>query len=852
MAKLYEWIDRLWQWIAKTVFVRFEFSLPVEELRKLQSQGRLTFTITQGGLTEWLILSSWCRTQGLGAILVANRKRVLFFAKPKYFLQIVFRRRSYSDLFLSAEHGPRLLFCSASERKRPFDPTPVEKLLADLYSATSAGTKTLVPVFLLWRKHMRTSVRSLSELLFGLSSNPNVIGKVWYLVRRRKDSTVRSLPSHMMGATETVDYEDAFDDSEPMKVAKSTRRKILVQYHQEMRVVLGPRYSSPISVKETLLKDPELQEVIRKVAESEGVDRRKVMSRAYQNLTEIVSNYKFRFIEVMYVMLTWLFTKVFDGLEADESELHAVREIMKTKPVVFIPCHRSHLDYLVIPYVMFIHDMVTPHTAAGINLAFWPVGPFLRMGGAFFIRRSFRGDIVYSTCLRKYVQFLLQNRFNVKFFIEGTRSRSGKMLPPAYGMLKMVLEAYQNKVCDDIALVPVSLCYDEVPEQGAYTKELAGGQKVKESARELIRSRKLVKRNIGKVYVKFAKPMYAKEIYSSGEVANLEPTLMLQKTAFQISKAINDVTPITAKSLVCSALLTSSRGALSLENILRLCVELRRYVDGSGHPLSVANEEAFKRSVEETVRRLVKSSVLTVSDEVPRGYYCEPRKRILLNFYKNNALHCLVSPAITVLAFLSTLTHDGILAPAEFREKMKSVALDLRNVLKFDFFFNPTVGFLEEMDRNMTLLLADSGWKDRLIPDLVEAFQRRFPDPQDLCVYVRLLGDLLESYAVALQCLREPSVSGGTVEKKMWLQRVVKFAEVRAAQGAISFPESITTQNYGTALQLLDNQQFVELVKEADKTTLRFKRWDESMSSLAQRLQSWLDLMEENPKGFFG
>ena len=211
-----------------------------------------------------------------------------------------------------------------------------------------------------------------------------------------------------------------------MRVAKNTRRKILVLYNQEMRVVLGPRFLSPLSVKETLMRDPEIQKMILETAEREGVDSKKVMARAYQNLTEIVANYHYRFIEVMYVLMTWLFNRVFDGLVAREDELQKVREIMRTKPVVFIPCHRSHLDYLVLPYVMFIHDMVTPHVAAGANMNFWPVGPFLRLGGGFFICRSFRGDPLYALCLKKYVQYQIKNRYNVTFFIEGTRSRSGK------------------------------------------------------------------------------------------------------------------------------------------------------------------------------------------------------------------------------------------------------------------------------------------------------------------------------------------------------------------------------------------------------------------------------------------
>ena len=242
-----------------------------------------------------------------------------------------------------------------------------------------------------------------------------------------------------------------------------------------------------------------------------------------------------------------LFNRVFEGLVVNRDDITRLRETMKTKPVVFVSCHRSHLDYLVVPYVLFTEDMVTPHIAAGVNLSFWPVGYFLRKGGAFFIRRSFRGDELYSLLLKKYIEFLLKNRHNIKFFIEGTRSRSGKMLPPAYGILKMILESYRSRSLEDIALVPVSIVYDEVFEEGSYTKELQGAKKEKESATGLLKSRKIVKRNFGKVYVRFADPLSVKEIIQKADEKNVDPKLTLQKTTFQICKHINDVSPITPK-----------------------------------------------------------------------------------------------------------------------------------------------------------------------------------------------------------------------------------------------------------------------------------------------------------------
>ena len=115
LNKLYEWIDKIWQAISNLIFVRFSFDIPIDLIREPNQQGRLVFALTDGGIIEWLILSSWSRKQGLGAILISNRKRILLFAKPLYFLQVVFWKRTYSDLFLSSQEGPRLVFCPPGE-----------------------------------------------------------------------------------------------------------------------------------------------------------------------------------------------------------------------------------------------------------------------------------------------------------------------------------------------------------------------------------------------------------------------------------------------------------------------------------------------------------------------------------------------------------------------------------------------------------------------------------------------------------------------------------------------------------------------------------------------------------------
>ncbi|MEZ4750821.1 MAG: 1-acyl-sn-glycerol-3-phosphate acyltransferase [Bdellovibrionota bacterium] len=422
MSKFYQWIDSAWQWVAERVFVRFDFDLPTEALKHMAETGRLTFCLTHGGIVEWLILSSWSRQHNLGAVLIANRKRILFFSKPLLFLQVLFRRRKYEDLFLSSELGPRLLFCPSREPKRPFDPTPSESVLAGIYKQLApAGTLSsfhLVPILMLWRKYVRGAKRRPFEYLLGLSSRPNILGKMYYLLRQRRDSTVRAIDSFDMHSSAT-DTTEMLETSEAIRVAKATRRKILVVTQQEMRIILGPRYDSPHLVKESILRDAEIKATIDRLSKAEGVDPKKVMQRAYQNLTEIVANYKVRTVEVLYVFLRWMFTKVFDGVVYSPEQIEEVREIMRKRSVVFVPCHRSHFDYLVMPYVLFENDIVTPHIAAGVNLSFWPVGSVLRSAGAFFIRRSFRGDELYGLCLKKYIEYILKNRTPFKFFHRG-------------------------------------------------------------------------------------------------------------------------------------------------------------------------------------------------------------------------------------------------------------------------------------------------------------------------------------------------------------------------------------------------------------------------------------------------
>lgn len=797
---LYQKMDQLWQLLSNIIFVRFAFDLPLERLRSEQDPKKIIFALTGGGVIEWLILSSWCRKNGLGAILITNRLRILLFSKPLIFLKILFARRQMGDLFVSNETGPRLIFCPPGERKTLFTPTDTENLIAELYTseklAQSGSQLVFFPIFICWRKYLRGSSRQPMEYFLGLNSRPNFLGKIWYLFRKRTDSTVKALEPLSFSKRESEeggrDWGGEIEEVEPFKVARRVRRNIIVEVNQEMRIVLGPRYVSPYSVKENIMKDPELFSMVSKLSEETGLDRKKLLGEAYRYLTEISANYAYRFIEVMYVILTWMFGKIFEEISVEKGQIQKLRDTLKTKSAILISCHRSHLDYLVVPGVLFLEDIVTPHIAAGVNLAFWPVGHFLRKGGAFFIRRSFRGQPLYALCLQKYIDWLISNRINIKFFIEGTRSRTGKMLPPAFGLLKMTMHPFETGLVEDLALVPISISYDEVFEEKSYGKELAGGDKVKESATGLVKARKLLKRNIGKVYVRFSDPISLKDEFSGEQSSASKSEIKVEQIALKLCKRINDVTPITPKSIISSVLLAASKQPLTRDEILSSGEALAKFVKWAEMELCLDPEqETLQEALEAHLDKLIRAGTVTVKAPSSSNFMVSGRNRINLVFYKNNSIHCFVSPSIALLAQKAN------------SQDVLNQALILRYLLKFEFFFSPSKDFAGE------------------ITNCLQYFQS---EKSSHSVFIQLNRDLIESYSIALEVIKTSRFTKES--QKTLLQMIVRAAVQKVETSTKYVAECVSTQTFSNSLRFLEHIGVLKMFKEKDQVLVQRIEWN--------------------------
>ena len=252
-------------------------------------------------------------------------------------------------------------------------------------------------------------------------------------------------------------------------------------------------------------------------------------------------------------------------------------------PLVLIPSHKSHIDYLILDYVLYQNNMPVPHIAAGKNLSFWPMGPLFRSGGAFFLRRSFRGAVLYSKVFAEYIHKLLEEGYNIEQFIEGGRSRTGKLLMPKLGLLSILMNAFKNGACKDMLIVPIYIGYDRIIEEKSYLHELGGGQKEAENFFQVIRARKFLKKRYGKIYIQFHEPISVNQLLSRykqplGQMTAKEKNALIRNLGYQVLNAINRVTVVTPHAVVASAILNFSKETFSFSELFAVIATYMKYL----------------------------------------------------------------------------------------------------------------------------------------------------------------------------------------------------------------------------------------------------------------------------------
>jgi glycerol-3-phosphate O-acyltransferase len=454
--------------------------------------------------------------------------------------------------------------------------------------------------------------------------------------------------------------------SETRAMARGPRRlwrQLRVQFRHQRAATIGPDLSHRRTIVAEVLRTKAVRDSVRQDAREKNLKRREALKIARGYAFEIAANYSHAFVVFMSGVLGRLWNRLYDGVElANFSSLQSVDE---GSEIVYVPCHRSHMDYLLLSYVVYHKGYAVPHIAAGINLNMPVVGSLLRRGGAFFLRRSFGGNAAYSAVFTRYLGAILARGHSLEYFIEGGRSRTGRLLQPKTGMLSMTVRSYVRNPARPVVFVPVYFGYERVVEARTYVGELSGRPKEKESILGMLRTLPELRSRFGKVYVSFGEPLPLDDVLRRhlpgwdprSPVTDEKPDwlpVLARDLARQIMTRINAaacVTPVNLLGMVLLATPRQSMGEADLARQLELYASLLRQAPYSPRVwVTPLDGQSMIRHCESL--RMLRRQPHALGDILRMS---EP-DAVRATYYRNNSLHLLLMPSLLACAFLNNAT----------------------------------------------------------------------------------------------------------------------------------------------------------------------------------------------------
>ncbi len=336
----------------------------------------------------------------------------------------------------------------------------------------------IVPQLMFFSKNAQRSVPTFLDIIFGTEQKPGRIRRTVNLLKNR--GKIFAEISQPINLKKFIIQTDIKEKNIRLR-ALILRRNLLFQLNHHRRSITGPVLKSREELRESILTNDRLRLFMENYSQKRNVPLKTIHKQANSYLDEIAATYNTGFIRIASSIVSWFLNSMFDGVAIDRDGLSKVKKMSQRGPLILIPCHKSHIDYLILPYILSNYDMPCPHGVAGKNLFFWPLGWILRRGGAFSIRRSFGGAVFYTKVFSEYIYMLLKEGFNLELFFEGGRSRTGKLIAPKLGFLSILLNAYKAGACDDMIFAPIYIGYDRVPEEDSYLNEIKGGEKKPEN-----------------------------------------------------------------------------------------------------------------------------------------------------------------------------------------------------------------------------------------------------------------------------------------------------------------------------------------------------------------------------------
>ena len=627
-----------------------------------------------------------------------------------------------------------------------------------------------------------------------------------------------------------VNLKEEIENSETDDIkhlSRNVRNKLLDIYNYEKRSILGPQLKTQQEMMEKVLYHRNVLDAIGEEMTEKNLPEKKLRRKAYGYYREIAADFSIIYIRFFKATNDYLFRKIFDGIHYDIEEFKRIREASEKGPLILVPSHKSHMDYIIISSIFYHNKLIPPHILSGANLTFFPMGKIFRRSGAFFMRRTFKGLNLYAAVFKQYVKTLVHEGYTIEFFIEGTRSRTGKVISPKLGMLKYLIESIDEGYNKDLVFVPITVNYDRILEEGSYQKELKGKEKTAESTSSFIKSRKLIKRKYGTVYLSLNEPFTLSEvreqIKNDKNIENIEDLTI--EMGDHIVKRINDIVMVTPFALTTAALLyTTTRGfsrEMILERMEKILGILKLFDAKLSDPLksegnlNEITDMVFDSYTDDKIISKIEIDDDKSSSDESGGedlYIINQEERARINFYKNSIMHMVIPANIMSLAVIST-ENSG----KTTQSKVKAEFEKLRETLSKEFIYPDVMDDTEILYEKITGHFSDQGILSVSGNELVLA-----PGGIDhLKFFAGMIQDYLESKRIVVSAVF--GFDKDKASKKDVVTEIRKTGIKMYHLNEIKCSESLSMSNYNNVLSRLNDVGVIAIEGEGKTATIAIK-----------------------------